>query len=550
MSRLILRFYSHLIRLAGGRPEVVLPLFRALEKANEGQNEILRQQNTRKTFISGQTLRVLTLVLAGLGSTVLGVIMVIRPGQMHPPLGVMVLVVVHYMVVMGMVVAQAGPGLLAQDDAQITGWWPLTRREQLLARISVMLRPALEVTVALTAIPLIIYIFAGNPPVFGALLFGAGLLVQAVGVTFGVTTGLLLMVRWFGRTKAERIVGMVSSGPMHLLILIYLPTMLLERFLPWAEAHPWVVALVPPVWFGAWGDITAGARLLLLAGIGLIVSFLMVWAGIRLAVAGDSVFQIQNTQARPGRVNASALIAFLLRPLMRGNEGWAVRKLLEAHLREDWRFIGSIMMVPTMLLVFGFGLGDSPQSVSPEDVQHTALVSSNMLMMLMFMGAMLLSNVQYSSTPEALWIVALADLDTNRMMDAQRGMIHGLVFVPGGIIYALRALELGASGVVVLTDLAILAVQIDLMMLILMPWLDRMPFSTRYTQDHSARRVLMSFVLMGVALVFMGMDYAYARVELVRYIMWSVLPLLWALFRWRSRRVMKDRRLGMDAVTV
>lgn len=549
MSRLISQLFNSLIKLAGGRPEVVRPLFHALEKADEGQNEILRQRSARKTYVSGKALRILTLVVTALGSTVLTVLMVIQPGELHPPLGVMILVVVHYLVVISMVVAQAGPGLLAQDDRQIIGWWPLTRREQLLARISVLLKPALEVTVALTTMPLIAFLFTGNPPVLAALVFAVGLLIQAVGVTFGVTTALLLSVRWFGRRKAERMVAMVSSGPGNMLLLLFMSSYIIEDFFPWAEAHPWVVLMMPPVWFAAWGDLTAGTRQLLLADLGLLSAFLMVWAGMRLAVSGDSSIQIQTTPAQPSRFNLSALISFLLRPLMRGEEGWAVRKLLEAHLREDWRFIGSMMTVPLLLLLFGFGLGDSPGQINPEDLRHTALISSNMLMMMMFTGAMVLNSVQFSSTPEALWIVALADLDTNRILDAQRGMIRGLIFFPGGIIYALRVLDLGTSWPIVLLDLAILALEMDLMLLILQPWISRMPFSTRYTQDHSTRRVLMSFVLMGLSLVFLAADFAYAKIELARYILWVVLPLLWLFFRWRLTRIMRSRRLSMDVVT-
>lgn len=548
MSRLISRLFNSLIRLAGGRPEVVRPLFEALEKANAGQNEILRERNTRKTYVSGPVLRILTLVASVLGSIVLTVLMVIKPGEMHPPLGVMILVVVHYLVVMGMVIAQAGPGLLAQDDGHIIGWWPLTRREQLLGRICVILKPALEVTVAISALPLLAFVVTGNPPVLAALVFATGLIVQAIGVTFGVTSALLLMVRWFGRRKAERLVGMVSSGPMNILMLSFMLSYIIDDFFPWVEAHPWGLALLPPVWFAAWGDLTAGTQQFLLADVGLLMSFLMVWAGMRLASSGDAAPQIQSPSARPHRFSFSALVSFLLKPLMRGEEGWAVRKLLEAHLREDWRFIGSLMMVPAMLILFGFGTGDAAASISPEDVEFTALLSSNMLLILIMTGAMVLTSVQYSSTPEALWLVALADLDTTKILDAQRGMIRGLIFIPGGIIYAIRALEIGATWQVTAIDIGILALEMDLMLLILQPWLAQMPFSTGYTSDHSARRVLHGFLFMAVASVFLAADFAYARIELARYILWGILPLLWLFFRLRLKRVMKKRRLQMDVV--
>jgi len=550
VKRLISRLYDDLIRVAGGRPEVVRPLFLALLKSDEGQNEILREKNPRKTFVSGKVLRILTLVIAVLGSIALAVIMAVNPGQQHPPVSVLILVAVHYLIVLSMVIADAGPGLLAQDDYQIIGWWPLTRREQLLARISVILKPALEVSVALCTAPLLVYLYRGTPPVLGALIFGLGLLVQAIGVTFGVTTVLLLSLRWFGRRKAERLVGMVSSGPSNILILLFMSSYIIDDFIPWAATHSWIYFLMPPVWFGAWGDLTAGFKLWVLAGLGLVMAFLMIWAGMRLSVSGNSGIGIKTTQQRPSRFNLSALISFLLRPLMPGVEGWAIRKLLEAHLREDWRFVGSMMTVPALLVLFAFGLGDGRAELSPDEIKHTALIASNMLSLMIFTGAMVLNSVQFSSTPEAFWVVALADLDTNRILASQRGMIRGLIFVPGGIIYVFRALALGATWPVIFMDLAILGLEMDLLLLILQPWLARMPFSSQYSSDHSSRRILMGFILMAISGVFLAADFTYARVDSFRYVLWVVLPLLWLFFRWRLQRVMKDRRLAMDVVTV
>ncbi len=546
MRHLVSLLFNRLIRLAGGRPEVVRPLFAGLLLSDAGDSEILRLKNPRKTYLSGSTLRILILVVSVLGSIALAVVMALSSDRGHPPLGVLILVVSHFMVVSGMVLAQAGPGLLARNDAQVIGWWPLTKREQMLARISVILKPALEVTVALTAAPLLVFVFTGTPPVLAALLFGVGLLVQTVGVTFGVTATVLFLVRRFGRSKAERLVGAVSSGPLLMIALFYLPTMIIEKVFPWVEIHPWGVVLLPPVWFAAWGDPTAGIRLILLAGLGLVVSLLVVWVGMRLAVASDSVIRVPSQSHGQGKADIGSVLAFLLRPFMRGTEGWALRVLLKAHVREDWRFVGSLIGVPILMAFYGFGLGDPAELIDPESVRHSAIMATNMLMMMLFAGFIVLNSAQYSSTPQALWVVALANLDSNRILDAQRGMVRGLIFLPSGVVYVLRAHQVGASWPVILVDLLVLGFQMDLILLILQSRVKRMPFSSGYAPDHSSRRVITGMVTMGISLVFVLADFAYVQVSWARYILWCALPLLWLFFRWRLNRGIMGRRLKMD----
>ncbi len=546
VKNFIKKLYLSFVKLAGGRPEVVLPLFWALEKATAGQNEILRQKSNRKMVISAQAMRLIMLVVSALGSVFLALAMVLPSGESHPPLGVIILVAVQYLVVSGMVISEAAPALLTEDDEKTIGWWPITQRELHLARISVLMRPALEVTLALTAIPLLVLMVTGKPPVVTALIFGIGLVVQAVGVTFGVATIVLLVVRLFGRHTAERLGGLLAGG--NIMFLLFPLMFSLDKISPWFKSHPGILYFCPPVWFASWGDLTAGKEYTLLAGAGLLSTLFVVWAGARLAVSTNNTTRVTNRKARPGRFHFSGLISAILRPLMRGKEGSALRILLEAHLREDWRFNGSLVSIPVMLLFFGFGLGaSSASSVCPEDLQHSAMTSVNMLVMLLFLGPLALQSSHFSSTPEAIWILALADLNTDRLLTAQRGILRGLIFVPALLIYSIRAHSLGASWVIILTDVAVLGLELDLMILIFQPWLARMPFSARFKQENGANRIVLMMAVMGVSSLFMAASYFYAEVGgFVKPLVWFILPLLWVFFRIRLKKVMKDRRLEME----
>ncbi|MCP4290418.1 MAG: hypothetical protein GY780_01115 [bacterium] len=543
MSRFITAVFSRLVQMAGGRAEIVLPLYWALEKATEGQDEILKKQSKRRIFISSKVWRLLTLVASVLASTILSIFMITRPESIHPPLGVIVLVAVQYMVVSGLVLSQAAPGLLLDEDDKILGWWPLSQRELMLARISVLLRPALEVTAALSLAPLLVFLFLGNPPVLGALVFGVGLLLQAVGITFGITTTILLLVRFLGRRTASRLAVMVADG--NHMMLIYPFIFAGEKIFPWLNAHRWSLYFLPPVWFASWGDLASGNNFRILAAIGLAWTWLVVWAGIRLSVSRQTTVKLKSVSSRPSKFSVSGLISLLLKPLMPGNEGWVMRKLLEAHIREDWRFMGSVISIPIMLLVFG--LRTSPR-VCPEDLVHSGIGSEPMVFMLMMMGGIALHFTHGSSTPQAMWLVAISDIQTSAVLKAQRGMVRGLVFIPALALYSFKVIKLGVALPIVFRDVLVLALEMDMLMIIFQPWMSKMPFSTKFRKSEGADRILLGFIVIVVSSVFSVANYFYDHVFFVRTGLWILLPALWIFFRWRLTQVMQNRRLECEAI--
>jgi len=542
---LLLSLYARLVRLAGGRPEVVLPLTTGLLRDAAGQNKNFQSRRRRKGGFTAEVIRLLTLVVAAMVSVVFPVIMLAKPPQMHPPVVVIALVAVHFVAVLMLVMNQVGPAMLAARDEEVMGWWPVTRRELLLARLSLLLKPALEVTVALTLIPVICFLFAGRPPVLAAITLALGLLLQTLGVVFGLAGVLMLILRLIGRRKSERLAGMLSDG--NGLLLLYLPLFLGDKIFPWFHTHTWVVYLLPPVWFSGWGDPLVAGRFRILALMGLLASLLAIVLGVRAAATGTAGMESRSVESRPGRFSLSGLIAGALRPMMPGTEGWAVRKLLQAHLREDWRFIGAMASFPLMMIFFSFIFGG--EVCDPEDLAHSALVEVGYLYLVLMMGATSLHAVQFSSTPEAMWPLALADLDTDRILTAQRAMIRGLIFVPTALVYVFSAARLGAGWWVIGKDLALLLLELEMILLFLQPWFMQMPFSTRYQEGQAGNRIVAGLLSGGVMMVFLILDMLYVYLQVVHYGVWLVLPPVWWLLRRRLRRkAAAEGRLAMDVV--
>lgn|GEM_PF-4306987 len=548
MKPLLNKLAAAVVRLAGGRPEVVLPLYEAIEKAAAGSHDILRKQSRRKAVISAQFLRVLGIGVTFIFSLVLSVTMLIDPGNIHPPPGVLILVGVHWLLVLNMVLGLAGPSLLVDDDHKVLGWWPVTRREIMLARLGTLLKPALQTTLALMAAPLVVYAIVGRPILLTAAVFGLGLILQAICVTFGAAVALSLLVRMLGRTKAQRLAALLADG--NNFFYFWLIFLVAPRIWPWLKGHTEVLNALPPLWFGAFGDLAAGPHAWLMASVGVIVTAILVGTGLRLMVAADAGSQAVKVEKAPSPRHPSRLVSWLLQPWMKGREGWVLRRLLESHLREDWRFIGGMISMPLVMLVFFFGAGGNMgRDLVDADINRTALGAVSYTHMLILMAASVLHLSAFSSTPAALWLVALADLDTRRLLSGQRGMVRGLITAPMLLVYGIRAMTLGAPPWIALLDMAVLGLQVEIIVTVMQPILMVMPFSRGYTNDQSARRMLIVFISMGVAVVFIAMNFVYAEVATARYVVWVLLPLLlWAARWWLGRRV-GDRRLHMERVT-
>ena len=547
MKSLFASLLKLLVGAAGGRPEVVLPLYQGLEKAAEGRNALLRSQSRRRSHVSPYALRMIMLILTALGSVLLAVFMLVGSSEFQPHPGVLVLVAAHWLLVLSMVINLAGPSLLVDDDFQVLGWWPLTRRELLLARLGTVLRPALEISLALGVVPLLVLAITGRPPVLAALGLLLGLLVQTVGLVFGTAAGLALVVRLWGRRRAQRLAMLAADGNSFMglwLVMLFAP-----RLVPRLSQHLDLLLALPPFWFAGSGDLGAGPLVWAQLAAGTLLSALMVWLGLRVLAPAGHGQVAEPLETRPGRWHLSSVISWLLKPMMPGREGWAVRRMLEHHLREDWRFIGGMAGMPVVIIALYFGYrGNSAADLKPGELAHTAMMAVGNPHLLMLMASSIIFVSSFSSTPRALWLVALADLDTGRLLEAQRGMIRGLAFVPILAVYGSKAWSLGASWQVVLLDVLILGLQAEITVAILQPILMIMPFSLAYTNDQTVRRIGVGLLAMAVGLVFVVCNALYAKFPDFRVGLWAGLPLCYVLVRFWQRRRVAGRRLRMDVV--
>jgi hypothetical protein len=547
VSSMVQSLFGRLVTLAGGRPEVVLPLYRGIELAAAGRNDLLRQRSRRQFFLSAEALRLIFMVLTALGSVVLSFAMVLNPPDHHPDVGVLVLVAAHWLLTAGMVVSLAGPSLLVDDDQQVLGWWPVSRRELLLARLGTLLKPALQVTLALGLVPLVVFAFTGRPPVLMAALLGVGLLIQTLGVAFGTAAVLALVVRLWGRRRAERLAALAADS--NIFMYFWLLGAFMPRLEPFFTAHAGLFLALPLFWFTIFGDPLAGPLAQAAGAVGVVWCLTSVAVGLRLLGRAHAGEMAEPLATRPPRWHHASVVSWLLRPMMPGREGWVVRRLLESHLRDDWRFIGGMLTLPVMIAVMFFVASDAaPAGTGSPELAHTALQAVENSPFVMVLAATVIFLTTFSSTPAALWPVALADLDTGRLLTAQRGMIRGLVVAPVLVLYAVKAALLGASPGIIILDLVVLALQVETVLTILQPMIMIMPFSQPYTSDHSSRRVVLGLLGLGLAVVFVVLNYLYARYEPARWSCWIGLPVLLLLSRAWLRHRIAGRRLQMGVV--
>lgn len=531
------RLPALLIRLAGGDPALVLPLLAALRKDARGQHEILRTRDARRFMLSPDGMHILGLVLAGLGSVGLVFAFILGPSAGKPLLGPIVLCFAQVVFLSWSIVGQVVPALLCDDDELALGWWPLSRRDVLLARLGTVLVPALEMTAALALAPLVTFVITGRPPVLAAALLAFAVLLQTMVVAMAaavITSGL---VRAVGPRQARRLAAPLVDGNLAALPLLLLPFG--DRLLRLFSVHPAVLDWLPPVWFARFGDPLGGPVAWRGMGLALALSAAFGWAGWRLAVPRiGSPVAVAPEPAGRRRRHWADLLPLLLRPWLRGREGWVTGRLLAAHLRDDWRFAANALLnvavLGSMLWFYSRPHGSSG------DPTRDLLFGGGQMLLIMAISIPFL--IAFSSTPRALWIVALADLDPAKLLAAQRGLVRGLTLVPLLVVMALRGVNLGVPWPTLMMTLGIVALESELLVLISQRAQPLLAFSRGYTRDQSSHAVLRGLVVMGVLLVAFLANFAAASMATARMALLGVLPLLiFAMRRVVDRHVAGSR---------
>jgi hypothetical protein len=525
------------VRAAGGNPDVVLPLLQALRQDARGVYLQLRTRDPRGFRIPPEGMHLFSLVLAGLGSVGLLFAFIVGAQRGQPLLGPAVLCVAQVVLLAANIVGQTVPALLLAEDERTIGWWPVGRRDLLLARLGTVLVPALQLSAALAAVPLMALVFTGRPLVLAALLLLIAVLAQTLVVAVGAAALTAALVRAVGPRQARRLAAPLVDGNLAALPLLLMPAMgPLSKFF---NAHPGAVDWLPPVWFARFGDPLGGPDAWRGMALAAALSLLVLTAGWRLATPriGSPTMEAPEPAGRR-RSHWTDVLPLLLKPWLRGREGWVTSRLLAAHLRDDWRFGANALLNVAVLgaMVWFYTRPDTDTPNPGVDL----LLGGSQTLLIMSMSIPFL--IAFSSTPKALWVVALADLDAGRLLAAQRGLVRGLALVPLLVIMAFRGRLLGVAWPSLVVTLGIMACECELLLLLSQRLQPLLPFSRAYTRDQSSRTVMRGLALFGVLLAVALLNLGAAFVAPMRFALLAVLPVaIWYTRRLVARHVAGSR---------
>lgn len=541
MRALVRRWGDAALHAAGGDPAVVRALADAFRRADDGRAVLDRERNPRNGSIPPGAVKTLLNLLTVLISVVLSIVMLAADGPLPP--GPLLLGGLHWLLAVNWLVGRAGPALLADADSDVLGWWPVTPRDLLLARVLRLLRDSLIFAAAAAGVPVLVLLFTGRPPVLAAALFGLGVVVQAVAVVFGVFTLAALLVRRLGRDKAVRLAALVSDGNFGWIIwlIVINVSFQAERITDHIDALAWL----PPLWAGLWAAPTSPATFLRGVLLLSLTTAVLVVLGTRLAGAPAPAADGPRRRAAASSRHWTDPLEPLLAPWLPGREGWVTRRLLVAHLRNDWRFLASALAGPLMFaaMIFAAGHDDALSA----DAAHSAMLDIRFAFWIPFLAPTAFMAMLGSSRPEAIWPVALADLDGARLLAAQRRVGRVLLLAPMLVVYVVRAMQLGAPWPWALGDALLLAALWENGVLLLQERTRTMSFGRRIGHDQDAKRVAIMLLSLVFSMVNALLIFVYTVSPGGAAATWGLSLLLYGFLRWRLR-ALRGQRLRMDLV--
>jgi ABC-2 type transport system permease protein len=206
-------------------------------------------------------------------------------GLIHQPVFVISLYLQGMtLVFLGMFVAgSAGEVLFNKEEGEILMHRPVTARQLLWAKISVLVR----VSVWLAAAFNLAGFFVGMAAPDGTWLFlvahAASITLQALFCTGSVVLVYQLCLRWFGR---ERLDGLMTTAQVFISIAAVVSGQIVPRMIgriggtvsPWLTG--WWIAVLPPAWFAGFDDALAGSgarKSWIMAALALLSAATVVW---------------------------------------------------------------------------------------------------------------------------------------------------------------------------------------------------------------------------------------------------------------------------------
>jgi len=432
----IARWFAPLVRLAGGEPARVLGLARGLHREARGQLRLAYERSGRSGFgpDAGRWIALAVLVAVSLGLAVLVVALRERAW-----LAASLLVFAQGAAVFMTAARDAVPLILGQDDHPVVGWWPVSERELLLARAGLLLLAVLETAAASVAVPLGAYLVAVRPPVVAGLGALVGLLLHGLVLAAVLTIAIQGLARLLGRLRARRLVEVIGT----LLFVVGLNLVvrsLGERAAGIGLVGGWPLAALPPAWFGAWGALPqAGWPGLAAASLGLATAGGRPGAGGRARGARERGDRERAERRRRGGRDWTGPLDWWLAPWLRGRDGRALRLLVRAHLREDWRFTGALLFLPTLLLVYAVLVGGRFLASDP----RPDLLVGRLSVWMALLGLSLGSAFTCTAEPAAAWLGASGVGEARRLLSLQRRLAR--VLLPAPLLLAV-GVALLASG--------------------------------------------------------------------------------------------------------
>ena len=423
------RLWSWPARLAGVDPCRVAGLADGLQREARGQL-VLRHEQEGKRGMSPNTGRILLLIFLALGSVGLGVAagaLAARPWIMTS-----LLIFAQGGAVFFYSASEVMPLVLGAEDHRHMGWWPVSERELLLARLGVVMQSVLEATAVMTTIPLIVLAVTGNPPVVPMIGAMVGLLLHAVTLSTVMVLLTQGLGRLLGRRNARRLVEVMGT------IVVVILIQVLMRSIEAASEHleslsPWLFMLIPTAWYGAWGGLAqASSPVLIGAAASLVATTILYVIGIRV-LGRVGAEEDARPVARRSTDRWTGWLASWAGLFLRGRDGRALRLLLIAHLREDWRFTGSLLFMPVMLLLYLLIIGRSDIGPLEPGLAGAAQVATGLGLWMSFLALSLGASTTCSVEAEASWLVRGGVISGPRMLSLQRRLIRCLL--PGPLLF-------------------------------------------------------------------------------------------------------------------
>lgn len=446
------------IRLLGGDPRRVDALQRGLRRAATGRMELLDERRGTGIplefvpILVGAVLAVLSMLLTG-GTILLRA----RPdvAALLPCLAAALLAIIVSS-------ALGAPSLLADDDARILGWWPISSRDLALARFAALLRPVLAGSAVLCALPVAAFAVVGPVPIVSALLLALAIVVQACAACAAVVAVVAGAVRLLGRQGARRLLLFVMT-PL-VVVPAALPGLLADSIARQPQRVEVLLAILPPAWFASWALVPADAAAAPLA-LSLITTLGVIPLAMRLVASGGAGEQVEARRARPRRAPLGSLAGALLVPFTPGREGRVMRRLVVAHVREEWR-LGILRLAPLAALAAAVAVALAPESLAASAVQilpgslgfRPVLLAPIAAVFLALPSVLLLLG---SEDHDAAWLLAGSDLEPARMLGAARGAARALVGLPLVTVVAALHARAGSPLALAIPDVTITALMFD-----------------------------------------------------------------------------------------